>query len=192
MKLSAWARKNGISYRTALRWYHNGSLPARAEQLATGTILVYEEALLTKMQSEAAIYARVSSHEEKKDLERQVLRLKDYAAASGLRVKSVVEEIGSGLNGRRRRLLKLLADPTVGTILVEHRDRLARFGVEYIEAALMSQGRSIIVTDETEEMADIWADFIDVVTSMCARIYGKRGARNRAKKAITAAKDLEG
>jgi len=88
--------------------------------------------------------------------------------------------------------LKLLSDPSVGTILVEHRDRLARFGVEYIEAALMSQGRSIVVADETEEMADIWADFIDVVTSMCARIYGKRGARNRARKALAAVKDPEG
>ncbi len=47
---------------------------------------------------------------------------------------------------------------------------------------MMSQGRSIMVADETEEMSDIWQDFIDVVTSMCARIYGARGARNRAKK----------
>ena len=77
-------------------------------------------------------------------------------------------------------------------ILVEHRDRLARFGVEYIEAALVSQGRSIIVADETEEMADIWQDFIDVVTSMCVRIYGKRGARNRAIKAVAVVQNHEG
>ena len=77
-------------------------------------------------------------------------------------------------------------------ILVEHRDRLARFGVEYIEAALMSQGRSIIVADETEEMADIWQDFIDVVTSMCVRIYGKRGARNRAKEAVAVVRAIDG
>ena len=64
--------------------------------------------------------------------------------------------------------------------------------MEYIEAALVSQGRSIIVADETEEMADIWQDFTDVVTSMCARIYGKRGARNRAKKAVAAVQEHEG
>ena len=80
--------------------------------------------------------------------------------------------------------MKLLSDPAVGTILVEHRDRLARFDFEYIEAAMVSQGRSIIVADDTEEMADVWQDFIDVVTSVCARIYGKRGARNRARKAL--------
>lgn len=192
MKLSEWARTNGVSYRTALRWYHEGNLPVEAEQLPTGTILVHERVREYQVGPEAVIYARVSSHDQKEDLERQISRLKDYAAARGLRVKAVIDEVGPGLNGRRKKLLKLLSDPSVGTILVEHRDRLARFGVEYIEAALLSQGRSIIVADETEEMADIWADFIDVVTSMCARIYGRRGARNRAKKAAEAVKQPEG
>ncbi|MBU4217430.1 MAG: recombinase family protein, partial [Actinobacteria bacterium] len=86
MKLSAWAIKNGISYRTALRWYHDGTLPARAEQLATGTILVYEDTTIDSKDNSVTIYARVSSHDQKGDLERQVERLKDYAAASGLRV----------------------------------------------------------------------------------------------------------
>ena len=191
MKLSAWASKNGVSYRTALRWYHDDTLPARADQLATGTILVYEEGPPSETQTGAAIYARVSSHNQREDLGRQVSRLKDYASASGLRVKVVIEEIGSGLNGHRRKLTRLLRDPAVGTILIEHKDRLTRFGFEYVEAAMMSQGRSIIVADDTGEMTDIWADFIDVVTSMCERIYGKRGARNRAKRAMSAVSDPE-
>ena len=82
-------------------------------------------------------------------------------------------------------------DDKARTISVEHKDRLTRFGFEYIEAAMMSQGRSIMVADETEEMADIWADFTDVVTIMCARIYGKRTARGRAKKAVEAVSDSE-
>ena len=85
----------------------------------------------------------------------------------------------------------MLGDPAAGTILVEHRDRLARFGFEYVEAAMVSQGRVIMVVDETEEMADIWQDFIDVVTSICARIFGKRGARNRARRALEAVSDTE-
>ena len=190
MKLSDWARQQGIGYKTAWNWWKAGKLPVRAEQMPTGTIIVYPE---TKAEKDRAyIYARVSSADQKEDLARQVSRLKDYASARGIIVAGVSDEIGSGLNGRRKKLVKLLGDPAVGAILVEHRDRLARFGVEYLEAALMSQGRSIIVADETEEMADIWADFIDVVTSMCARIYGKRGARNRAKKAVAAVKDHEG
>ena len=192
MELSEWARENGVSYRTALRRYHGGCLPVPAEQLPTGTILVYPAASRQTTTRETVIYGRVSSADQKEDLARQVSRLKDYAAARGLRVKAVAEEIGSGLNGRRAKLVKLLSDPSVGTILVEHRDRLARFGVEYVEAALMSQGRSIMVADETEEMSDIWQDFMDVVTSMCARIYGRRGARHRAKKALERVRDPEG
>lgn len=184
MKLSEWAREQGITYKTAWNWYRKGKLPVGAEQMPTGTIIVYPEAVSER--TKVTIYARVSSADQKEDLSRQASRLKDYAAGNGWTVASVVDEVGSGLNGRRKKLLKLLRDPTAGAILVEHRDRLARFGVEYIEAALLSQGRSIIVADETEEMADIWQDFIDVVTSMCARIYGRRGARNRARKAVAA------
>ena len=69
----------------------------------------------------------------------------------------------------------------------EHRDRLARFGVEYIEAALQAQGRSLVVAEAGEQKLDLVQDFIDVVTSMCARIYGRRAASNRAKKALAAA-----
>lgn len=190
MKLSEWAKQQGITYKTAWKWYKAGDLPVRATQMPTGTIIVYPEAATER--TKVTIYTRVSSADQKKDLARQAARLRGYASGNGWTVAAVVDEVGSGLNGRRKKLLNLLSDPAVGTILVEHRDRLARFGVEYIEAALMSQGRSIIVADETEGMDDIWQDFVDVVTSMCARIYGKRGARNRAKKAIAAVKDPEG
>ena len=190
MKLSEWAKQQGITYKTAWNWYKMGKLPVRARQMPTGTIIVYPEAAAER--TKVTIYARVSSADQKEDLSRQSARLRDYASGNGWTVAAVVDEVGSGVNGRRKKLLKLLSDPAVGTILVEHRDRLARFGVEYMEAALLSQGRSIIVADETEEMADIWADFIDVVTSMCARIYGRRGARNRAKKALEAVKVPEG
>lgn len=185
MKLSEWARKQDVSYRTAWRWFHEGSLPVRAEQVGEGkTILVFEDESGPTPGESVVIYCRVSGHDQKEDLGRQTERLKSFASAKGWQVKQVVQEIGSGLNGKRTKLLKLLSNPEVGRIIVEHRDRLARFGFEFIEAAMMSQGRSIIVVDETEETADIWQDFIDVVTSMCARIYGKRGARDRARKAL--------
>ena len=73
-------------------------------------------------------------------------------------------------------------------IVVEHRDRLARFGVEHLEAALSAQGRRIVVADPGETTDDLVRDMIEVLTSMCARLYGRRGARNRAMRALTAAK----
>ena len=171
--------------RTAWKWFRTGALPDPAIQLKTGTILVRvnevpDEGLV-------ALYARVSSHDQKADLERQQGRLVQWATAQGLRVGEVVSEVGSGLNGHRRKLLGLLQDPNVSTIVVEHRDRLARFGTEYIEAALRRSGRRLMVVEEGEANDDLVQDMVDVLTSFCARRYGKRSARNRARKAVAAA-----
>jgi predicted site-specific integrase-resolvase len=92
----------------------------------------------------------------------------------------VVSEVGSGLNGSRPKLKKLLASRD--DIVVEHRERLARFGVEYIESCLAAQGRSLIVLDPSEIEDDLVQDMIDVLTSFCARLYGRRSAKNRAER----------
>jgi putative resolvase len=101
----------------------------------------------------------------------------------------VVAEVGAGLNGTRTKLRRLLADPQATTIVVEHPDRLARFGVEYLEAAPAAQGRRIVVVEDTETTDDLVGDMVEVLTSCCARLYGRRGARNRAMRAVTATKD---
>ena len=118
-------------------------------------------------------------------------RLRGFVAVRGLTISDEITEIGSGLNGHRKKLVRLLASPRAAVIVVEHRDRLARFGVEYIEAALHAQGRRIIVANEGEQKLDIVQDFIDVVTAMCARIYGRRAAKNRAQRALAAAEAEE-
>jgi putative resolvase len=81
-----------------------------------------------------------------------------------------------------------LSDPDAKVIVVEHRDRLARFGVEHLEAALSAQGRRIVVADAGETTDDLVRDMIEVLTSICARLCGRRGARNRAMRAVTATK----
>ena len=106
----------------------------------------------------------------------------------GLEVGQVVAEVGSGVNGKRPKLARVLSDPSAMVIVVEHRDRLARFGVEHLHAALAAQGRRIIVVDEGETTDDLVRDIIEVLTGMCARLYGRRGARNRALSAVTATK----
>ena len=134
------------------------------------------------------LYARVSSHDQKADLQRQLQRLRDYCASKGLIIAGESAEIGSGLNGDRKGLLKLLSKPT-GDLVVEHRDRLARFGVQYIEAALEARSRRLVVINATEDKHELVQDFVDVVTCMCARIYGKRSAANKAAKALAATKE---
>ncbi len=138
--------------------------------------------------SGVVLYARVSSHDQRTDLDRQIARLTRWATDQGLSVTQVVAEVGSGLNGKRPKLRRILSDPDATVIVVEHRDRLARFGVEHLEAALSAHGRRIVVADPGETADDLVRDMIEVLTSMCARLYGRRGARNRAMRAITATK----
>ena len=183
MKLSHWARKHGIPYRTAWKWFKQGILPARAIQLPTGTILVLEEEEEVRLpQDAAAIYTRVSVHEARDDLERQVQRLQDYAAARGYRVVRVVKEVASGLNDRRPRLEKLLLEKDYGVLLVEHRDRLTRFGFHYLELLLHEQGKRVEVVNEADTpRADLIEDFVEVIYSFAARLYGLRGKRKARK-----------
>lgn len=131
-------------------------------------------------------YCRVSSHDQKADLERQAGRVLTLSSECGIRIDRTVTEIGSGLNGRRTKLRKVLADPKVSTIVVEHRDRLARFGVEYLEAALAAHGRTVVILDDAELPDDLARDLTEVLTSMCARLYGRRSATRRAAAAVVA------
>ena len=175
-----------VSRQSATRWFHAGVLPVAARQLATGTILVDEA---TAPAAGVAIYARVSSGDQRGDLDRQVARLTAVATERRLPPTKVVAEVGSGLNGHRTKLLSLLRDPTVGTIVVEHRDRLARFCVEYLEASLAAQGpqgSSGSGGREAEVADELVGDMVEVLTSFCARLYGRRSAKRRADAALVA------
>ena len=98
----------------------------------------------------------------------------------------VVTEVGSAVDGERREFLALLRDESVATIVVEHRDRFARFGAEYVEAALSAQGRRLLVVDPAEVDDDLVRDVTEILTSLCARLYGRRAAKDRAAR-LTAA-----
>lgn len=183
MKLSAWSKEQGISYRTALNWFHAGTLPVPARQLPTGTILVDPPVRETGV---TVAYGRVSSHDQKPDLERQAGRVLTMCSERGIRIDRTVTEIGSGRGGRRTKLRTLLGDPKVSMIVVEHRDRLARFGVEYLEAALAAHGRTVVVLDDAELPDDLARDLTGVLTFMCARLYGRGSASRRAAAAVVA------
>lgn len=187
MKLADWARSEGIDYKTAWRWFRDGIIPHPTIQLPTGTILVEKPEKSTDTKK-TALYARVSSSDQKNDLERQLGRLVTYATSNKLDVVESITEIGSGLNGKRSKLIGLLKRSDIDVIVVEHRDRLTRFGFEYLQASLAASDRKIVVLEESELTSDLVKDMIDVLTSFCARLYGQRSARNKAKKIV---KDLE-
>ncbi len=134
----------------------------------------------------AVIYARVSSVDQKSDLDPQVARVLTWATEQGYSTDRVVTEVGSALRRHRRKFLSLLKDPTVDTILLQHRDRFCRFGAEYIEAALEAQSRKLVVVDPAEVDDDLVRDVTELLTSLCVRLYGRSSATNKAQPAIDA------
>ena len=103
-----------------------------------------------------------------------------------LSVSRVVTEVGSALNSKRPRFPALLRDESVTTIVVEHRDRFARFGSEYVEAALSAPGRRLLVVDPAEVDDDLVQDVTEILSSLCARLYGRRAAKKQAARLIAA------
>jgi predicted site-specific integrase-resolvase len=192
MKLSQYAKHQGISYRTALRWWRAGQI--KGYQAATGTIIVTEgEKPALPSSEKVAIYARVSSAEHKANLERQAEHLVQYCEARGYQVTQVVKEIASGVNDSRPKLLSLLKDTSITRIVVEHKDRLTRFGFRYIETLLDTQGRTIeVVTMAENDKEDLIQDLASIVYSLCARLYGQRRAKRQTERLVQELQAEEG
>ena len=180
MKLSEWAKKHDYTYRGAYNVYRSGKIP-NAKQLPTGTIIIDEQKTETK-QDYTVVYARVSSSENKDNLESQASRVSQFCSANGWVVKEIVKECASGLNDNRPKLHKILKDKNVTRIVVEHKDRLTRFGFEYIKT--LFDGEIIIINEVLEEKQDLIQDFVSVITSFCARIYGQRRSKRKTEQLI--------
>jgi putative resolvase len=173
-----------VRYETAWRWFKAGKI--KGQQLESGTIVIMEE-LNPVIAGEqiVVVYARVSANENRPNLNSQAERLCLYCAAKGWKVHKIVKEVGSGVNDGRKKLLALLADPTITVIVVEHKDRLTRFGFKYIETLLAIQGRRIEVVNVTENpIEDIIADFVSILYSFCAKLYGQRRAKRKTEKLV--------
>ncbi len=190
ISLTAWGRLYGFDKATTSRLHLAGKLPPelQIERLPTGR---YYVVVPPEGEGRCVVYARVSSGDQKEDLDRQVGRVVAWATRHGHRPDEVVKEVGSGLNGNRRQLRRVVGDHTVRTIVVEHRERLCRFGFEYVEAALAGRGARIVAMDEGELEDDLVRDATEVMTSLCARLYGRHSARRRAERAMSAAAAAE-
>ncbi|MEK7990727.1 MAG: IS607 family transposase [Thiotrichaceae bacterium] len=179
IKLSLWAKKNGYSYRGAYNRFHAGRIEG-AYKNETGRIVVPVEENLLPLRT--IVYARVSSLKQKKDLERQAERMQTFCVANGWIVEEVVTEIASGLNDKRPKLEKILKVKTPIRLVVEHKDRLTRFGFHYIETLL--NGEVIIANKTSSDKEDLMQDLISIITSMVVRYYGQRHGSRKAKELI--------
>ena len=172
----------GISYSTLLRWIREGKI--RAVTTEGGKYRIpYSEVkkyLERREETRAVIYARVSSADQKEDLERQVNYLTNYATAKGYKVVEVLKDVASGLNTGRKGLLKLfklVESRSVDVVLITYKDRLTRFGFEYLEEFFSAMGTRIEVVfgeepkGATQELVE---DLISIITSFAGKIYGMR------------------
>lgn len=189
----------GISYRTFKRWVAEGRI--RVVRTPSGRVRVpYSEAERVlglrpeTKETRAIIYARVSSSDQKSDLERQVQNLIQYCSAKGYKVVDILNDVASGLNTSRKGLLKLfdyVVNRQVDVIVVTYKDRLARFGFEYLEYFFNQFGARIEVVygeEPKDAYQELVEDLIAIVTSFAGKLYGMRS--HRKKKLVEGFKKL--
>jgi len=172
----------GISYSTLLRWIREGKIRAVTTEGGKYRIPYSEikKYLENREETRAVIYARVSSADKREDLERQINYLTNYATAKGYKVVEVLKDVASGLNAQRKgllRLFKLVEGRNVDVVLVTYKDRLTRFGFEYLEEFFSTMGVRIEVVfgEEPKDAAqELVEDLISIVTSFAGKIYGMR------------------
>lgn len=183
--LKEYAQEHKVHYRTAWNRFKQGKIPGSFKN-EYGKVLVPNEHVKPE---HVVCYARVSSSENKKNLESQAERLVAYCNARGYKVSQVIKECASGLNDKRPKLIKILTNPEISRIVVEHHDRLTRFGFNYIQIFMNSKECQIeVINEAANDKEDLMKDFVSLVTCFTARLYGLRRSKRKTEKLI---KELE-
>ncbi|ASI98141.1 IS607 family transposase [Thermococcus celer] len=188
------AERLGVSKMTVLRWIKAGKIKAfrigREYRIPENEILRILEG---KTPNKTVIYARVSSRNQKEDLERQIEYLKNYCTAKGYHITKTITDISSGLNENRKglkQLFKLVESGEVTRVVITSKDRLTRFGFKYLERYLNSHGVELEVVFDDEEKTpekELVKDLLAIVTSFAGRLYGMRS--HKKKRLIEAVKN---
>lgn len=183
IKLSTYAKRMSMHYTTALRHFHAGLIPGAEQDPDTGTILVADGPVDTpdERPERTCVYCRVSNQSRRTELEYQVKLCLDFCAANGFQVDDVYKEVASGMNDTRTQFWRMMeSKPT--RIIVENKDRLTRFGYEYISRLYRDSGEIIVMNPNDNDEHDLMQDMISIVTSFCCRLYGLRRTKNKMAK----------
>lgn len=185
VKLSEYARVMGITYHTAHLWHKEGKIP-NSYTTPSGSIFVKESVESVRLPERVVVYCRVSNASRREELEYQVDRCTGFCASNGFVVAGVYKEVASGMNDARKQLWKML-ESNPSKIVVENKDRLTRFGYNYLERLLGEKGCEIVVMNPSaSDEQDLIKDLVSVITSFCCRLYGLR----RTKKKVERIKEL--
>lgn len=178
LKTADYAKMIGCTQRTVHRNFHLGRINGYQDPL-TRTIYIenpeYSHADYKPETKRAILYARVSSTDNRKSLDGQIERMRNYCSAKGYTIVEEVKEIRSGLNDQRPKLDQILKRDDYDLLVCEHKDRLTRFGYHYLETLLARCGVKIDVINQCETKdQELMDDFVSIVTSFCNRIYGRK------------------
>jgi predicted site-specific integrase-resolvase len=161
-----------------------------AYKLPSSTIIVPDSAIPTQQESSNApkdikvcIYARVSSAQNKDNLESQAKRIEQFCLAKGWRIERAIKEIGSGVNDRRPQLESIIKSINdYDYVVVEHKDRLTRFGFNYFNS--FCPNKFYVINQTEDKTEDLVGDLVSIITSFCSRLYGKRRGKRKTEKLI--------
>ena len=183
------AEKLGVSVKTLRRWSDAGKI--NFERTPTGHRRYYLSDLQPTQQNfksdarKNLIYARVSSHDQKNDLERQIKALENFCASHGWEYE-IIKDLGSGLNYKKkglRKLIKMILSNQVERIILTHRHRLLRFGAELIFSICDEFDTEVVIINKSEEEtsfeSELVKDMIELVTVFSATLYGSRSHKNK-------------
>ena len=185
IKLSKYAEMMGVSYVTAFRWFKNKKIEGAFQLDSSSIFIKLPEEDKPNVPQSISVYCRVSNQSRKNEMEYQVDRCVKFCNERGLKVDTIFKEIASGMNDKRKKFWEMLdKKPTI--IVVENKDRLTRFGFNYLEKLLKNQGCEIIVMNPNkDDEQDLIRDLVSVITSFCCRLYGLRRMKNKVDRIKT-------
>jgi excisionase family DNA binding protein len=189
LTISEAAKALGVSAQTLRRWDREGKLSS--ERTKGGQRRYDISALRPELfraiddaERKTIAYARVSSHDQKDDLERQKQVLEVYCAAQGWTFE-IVSDLGSGMNYHKkglRRLIDNIIDNNIGRLVLTHKDRLLRFGAELVFAICEARNVEVVILNKGEDTTfeqDLATDVLEIITVFSARLYGARSRKNK-------------
>lgn len=196
IKLAKLAKDLGVTKATIYNWHKNGTIDFIKSKTNRNYVSIetYNKlmGISEKKEEKVVIYCRVSSTDDKSNLETQKERLINYCNARGYKVYKIVTEIGSGINDNRPKLSKLITDNDYTKIVVEHKDRLTRLGFNYFTLFTNVLNKEIeVVNPANSDQEDLIQDFVSIITSFCSRIYGKRRSKRKTEQLINDLKSVE-
>ena len=178
----------GVSVSTMRRWEKEGKLSS--DKRTFGLHRRYEKEKLEKNEERFSVgYARVSSHDQKKDLIRQANVLESYIKNKTNNYK-IITDLGSGLNFKKKglkQLINLIISKKLDKIFLTHKDRLLRFGSELVISIAKEFGTEVIILNKEEKTfeMELAGDVLEIITVFSAKLYGKRSHKNKEKKVCT-------